>query len=100
MLDARRKKLTTGCWMFPPRPPVFILLGRYGDIIQLLPCFKAIYDRTKLKPVVISSKHYGNVFKGVSYVEPILIQAHWYMGVPDARKMAEAQFGGGIVPQW
>lgn len=88
------------CWLFPKRPPVFVLLGRFGDIIQLLPCFKAIHDRTGTKPIVISSHDYGNVFEGVSYVEARTIRAHWYMGVPTARDIADSEFGGGIVPQW
>lgn len=88
------------CWMFSNPPPSFILLGRFGDIIQMLPCFKAVHDRTNTKPVIVSSLQYGSILDGVSYVEPYLIRQHWYMGVPAARVLAEAQFGGAVVPQW
>lgn len=39
--------------MLPQSPPIFVLGGRYGDIIQLLGCFKKIHDCTHQKPIVI-----------------------------------------------
>jgi len=86
--------------MLPERPPCFVLLGRFGDAIQLLPAFKAIYERTGFKPVVIVSQDYQSIYEGVSYVEPFPIRAGWWEGVPTARKIAEARFGGGTVLPW
>jgi len=86
--------------MLPERPPCFVLLGRYGDGIQLLPAFKAIRERTGYKPVVIVSQDYASLYEGVSYVEPFPIRAGWWEGVPIARQIAEARFGGGTVVQW
>lgn len=80
--------------------PCFIQLGRYGDIILLLPAFKAIYDRIGLKPRVIVCTQYKSVLDGVSYVEPIPVDYEWWSGIPSARLLAESMYGGGIVPQW
>lgn len=80
--------------------PAIILLGRFGDIIQCLPGFKAIYDRTGSEPICFVSTEYSNVYDGVSYVQPFLINSHWYQGVPFARDLARNHFGGAIVPQW
>lgn len=88
------------CWILPDRPPCLILLGRYGDLIQLLPAFKAVYDRTGMKPVVLVSTSYANVFEGVSYVERRPLQVGWWEGVPVARKIAEEAYGGGVCVQW
>lgn len=89
------------CWMCPAeQPPCFIVLGRYGDIIQLLPAFKAVHDRTGLKPIVMTSTHYMNVLDGVSYVTPHPIDKEWWSGVPFARQLASDLYGGGVVPQW
>ena len=82
------------------QPPCFIILGRYGDIIQLLPAFQAVHDRTGLKPVVITSTEYATVLDGVSYVQPFPVHWNWWEGVPAARQLAAEQFGGGIVCQW
>lgn len=87
------------CWALPKKPPVIVQLGRYGDLILLLPAFKLIYDRTGKKPIIIVSDEYASVLDGASYVTPHPIRAHWYMGMPKARQVAESM-GGGIVPQW
>jgi len=87
--------------MVPPeQPPCFIVLGRYGDVIQLLPAFKAVHDRTGVKPVVMISTHYADVLDGVRYVTPFPVHWDWWQGVPAARKLAAEQFGGGVVVQW
>lgn len=75
-------------------------MGRYGDIIQLLPAFKAIYDRTAVKPIVITATDYANIYDGVSYVTPFPVHWSWWEGVPQARRLASEKFGGGVVLQW
>ena len=88
------------CWMFPTIPPAYAIGGRNGDLIQLLPCWKAIHDRIRRKPVVICSQEYASVFDGVSYVEPHPINAHWWKGLPAMKALAEQLYGGGIVAQF
>ena len=68
-------------------PPCYIILGRYGDIIQCLPMFKAM-----VHPVVITSEEYGDIFEGVSYVEHIKILEDWQTGVAAAKAKAR-QYG-------
>jgi hypothetical protein len=82
------------------QPPCFIQLGRFGDIILLLPAFKLIFDRIGLKPRVIVSTQYKSVLNGISYVEPIPVDFDWWQGIPKARELAEQMYGGAIVPQW
>lgn len=84
----------------PNRPPCFILLGRHGDLIQMLPAFKAVFDRTGMKPVVLVSTEYANTLGGASYVAPHALQLHWYQGMPVARRIAEEGMGGGVCVQW
>lgn len=80
--------------------PGFVLLGRTGDLLIMLPAFKAIHDRTGLKPYCIVSHEYASIFDGVSYAEPISIREHWWKGMPVARKLARERFGSAIIPQW
>lgn len=89
------------CWMCEERqPPCFIQLGRFGDLILLFPAFKAIFDRTGFKPIVIVSAEYANVFDGITYATPFAVNWHWWQGIPNARRLAECEFGGAIIPQW
>lgn len=89
------------CWMLPPKRIVFIQLGRAGDLIILFPAFKAIHDRTGIKPVVLVSQEYANLFDGISYAVPWSLAVHWYGGVPEARRLAKEAYGEDpILPQW
>lgn len=89
------------CWMLerPAKPFVGILLGRNGDLIQMLPAWKAIYDRTGLKPIIMVSTEYAGVLEGVSYVEPYPLALTWWEGVPLARHLADGLFGGSTIMQ-
>lgn len=90
----------TQCWMNgQSKPPVMILPGKFGDIILMLPAFKAINERTGLKPKVIVSEPFASVFEGVSYVDPVTVSSHW-MDVPAAIQRSKALFGEPIIPQW
>lgn len=88
------------CWLIPRQAPVFCVLGRYGDLILLLPAFLEIYRRTGLKPIVIVSNEYASVLDGVSYVVPDVVKEGWWSGIPKARQMAERKYGRAIVPHW
>lgn len=81
--------------------PGWILLGRTGDLLIMFPAFKAIFDRTGLKPYCIVSNEYSSVFDGISYCEPIVLREHWWKGMTVARKVARERFGlNPIIPQW
>lgn len=88
------------CWMFQKNRPCFVLLGRFGDLIQIFPCFKAIRDRTGQIPVVIVAKAYSSLFDGVSYAESYELTTGWWQGVPKARQVARALFGAAVFPRW
>lgn len=82
----------------------FIQLGRFGDLILLLPAFKAIHDRTGVPPVVVVSEEYASVLDGVTYVFPVPVACHWWQGMALARGIAE-QFAehltnAVVIPQW
>lgn len=68
--------------------PVFVQLGRFGDLIILLPAFLELYVRSGLKPRVIVSWEYASVLDGVSYVESTALPVNWYSGMPEARRFA------------
>jgi hypothetical protein len=58
---ANRSKLHKTC---------IVQLGKFGDLINVLPICKAIYDRDGKPPVLMVAKKYKTILDGVSYVEP------------------------------
>lgn len=97
LIDLLRKR--AGLAKYPDMSKPFIQLGRFGDIILLLPALKHLADVTGIPPKLIVSKDYASVLDGVSYVERITLPIHWYMGMPRARDYANNHFGGGTVLQ-
>jgi len=97
LIDLLRRKY--GVLEDPDTNLPFIQLGRFGDIILLLPALKHLADTTGIPPKLICSKDYASVLEGVSYVEPIPLPIHWYMGMPRAREYAQNNFGGARVLQ-
>lgn len=87
--------------MTETRPPVFVLGGRTGDIIQLLPCFKAILERTGAAPIVVTTTEYSGVFDGVSYARPVAVDGNWWGSVPLLKETAQRLARGGcVLPYW
>jgi hypothetical protein len=97
LIDLLRKR--AGLVDYPQVEKPFIQLGRFGDIILLLPALRYLYRCTGKKPRLIVAKDYASVLEGVSYVEPIPLPIHWYMGMPKAREYAQQHFGGATVLQ-
>jgi glycosyltransferase involved in cell wall biosynthesis len=44
-----------------------VQLGRYGDLLNILPIAKDIYDRTKERPVILVASEFADLLTGVSY---------------------------------
>lgn len=89
------------CWMFQCAPPIcFVHLGKFGDIMIMLPAFKAVADETGIPPICIVSKDFSSIFDGVSYVQPWVMDLHWWKGVGAARKAAESIGLKPIVVKW
>lgn len=82
------------------RPLVFVHTGKYGDLIILLPAWKHIFDETGIRPIVVTSREFGNIFEGVSYVNYIQLEVSWWKELGLARKYAESKFGWCITPKW
>lgn len=58
-------------------------------MVLLLPAFKEWADRTGQPTIVVTSKQFGSVLEGVSYVEPVLVDYNWHNDA--GRILAEAQ---------
>lgn len=78
----------------------FVVLGKFGDIISLLPAFKKSFTATGRRPVVMVNEQYQSALGGVSYVEPWTVTHDWPSGTVAARNEAESRFSNVIVPQF
>lgn len=81
------------------KPPTFIQLGRFGDLILLLPAFKEWRDRTGYPTPVITTVQFGSVLEGASYVQATLMDMHWYHDLKRIISMARAHNPQVIVTQ-
>lgn len=86
--------------MLQSRDVCFVHLGKFGDIILMLPAFKAVADELGKPPICVVSKDYASLFDGVSYVQPWVVPLHWWRGVGEARKMVESHGANPIVVKW
>lgn len=80
-------------------PRTYIQLGRLGDIILLMPAMKWIFENEGVRPRLIVSDENASVMEGVSYVEPVSLNVHWWYGMKEARAYADKHFGGATVIQ-
>lgn len=86
--------------MFRDSEVCFVHLGKYGDIMIMLPAFKAVADELGKPVICVVSKEFSGLLDGVSYVTPWEVDFHWWKGVKQARKMAEKAGFKPIVPKW
>ncbi len=68
----------------------FVQLGRYGDIINVLPLLKAESEKGPVRLVV--AKNYADLLDGVSYVEPAVWNGP-FEKLPEALAWARGEFG-------
>jgi len=71
--------------------PIYVLLGKTGDIIGLLPALRLISIEQNAPVRLMVAKDYADVLDGVSYVEPIVFDGDWMDlkgGVAAATKLA------------
>ena len=87
------------CWM-EENPTVWCHLAKYGDIMIMLPAWKAIYDATLVKPVVMVAEEFSNIFEGVSYVTPWPVKLVWWRDSYIAVKEAIKRYGHCYVPKF
>lgn len=87
------------CFLLGDQPRVFIQLGRYGDLILLLPAFLRMRQLTGVNPIVMVSTEFQTVLDGASYVTPLAVHWDWYGGMPNARRLAQELYGGATILQ-
>lgn len=88
------------CWMAPDSPLCFAQLGKYGDVMIILPGFKAIYDETGVPPVCIVAQQFADIFDGISYAEPIPVKLNWWKELGVAVAIGKSRFGHCIAPKY
>jgi hypothetical protein len=71
--------LTTKC---------YLLLGRYGDILNALPIFKHLYDVSKVKPNVIISKEFSDAANWVTYWNTEIYDGAFDLTLPAVKKLS------------
>lgn len=100
LMDRLRERMTSGSGgqtngKLPMK--AFVQLGRFGDIINLLPVLRAEASAGR-KPAVVVSKRFASVFDGVSYVSPVPVD----LGEFDLRQgieYAKSKFEEVVVSQ-
>lgn len=89
------------CWMTGQREICFVHLGKYGDLMIMMPAFRAVAEQLGKPPICIVSTDYASIFDGVSYVKTWPMKLHWWKGVGEARKAAiKAGFDPIVVKWW
>lgn len=77
-----------GLQPFPPdlitHPPAFVQLGRSGDLLLLMPAWRAWAELTGAPIRVVSTRQFGTVLDGASYIKPTLLYIDWHAGIRDA----------------
>lgn len=86
--------------MLDTKSNCYVHMGRFGDIMILLPGWKREYDTTGRKPVVMVSEEFASIFDGVSYVQPWPVRLQFCAQARKAKAMAEAQYANVIFPRW
>jgi len=76
---------------------VFIQLGRAGDLLILLPCWRKIAETTGEPVTVVVAREFAELLRGVTYVKPDIVNVHWYGGIPQATLMARLKYPQGFT---
>ena len=83
-----------------PKGKCYVHLGRFGDLMILMPGWR-MESLSTGKPVdVVCSTEFSNLFDGCSYVKPHHQNFNWLKGVEQARRWAATKFHKVIVPKW
>jgi hypothetical protein len=87
-----------------PRPDqtCMVQLGRFGDLMIMLPALKHIFDTDGVKPMLMTCREFADILDGVSYVEPwVLDGISWISGLRTAYEGArQYTFKNVIVPKY
>lgn len=80
--------------------PIICQLGRYGDLIVILPALKAMAERYRKPITVVVSQEFSGLLDGVSYVKPWVVPFNWWEGTSKAKQIASKECSNVIVPQF
>lgn len=91
-----------GCYLTKSTEPVcFVHLGRFGDLMILLPACLHLYQTTGIKPVIAVAGQFSTLLDGVSYVTPWVIPgANWVTHSRQVYDEAVKHFSDVRVPKW
>jgi hypothetical protein len=56
---------------------IFVQLGRYGDILNILPALHSHHVVTGEKPGLVVSREFAGIFSGITYATPHLYPGHF-----------------------
>jgi len=88
------------CFLVPPGPSVFVQLGRYGDIMIMLPALWAMREQLGQRQILMVAREFADVLDGVSYVEPWVVDLDWLKGVVEAQELASSVSDVVVFPKW
>jgi hypothetical protein len=72
--------------------PIFVSLGRAGDVLNCLPLARLHFDQTGEKPYFHTASAYADLLDGVSYVDPVIYPGEFSSGILalyQARQLSE-----------
>ncbi|MFA6240082.1 MAG: DUF5672 family protein [Candidatus Hydrogenedentales bacterium] len=81
----------------PKTSLAIVELGRFGDIINILPICKLLHDQGS-KPTIVVSKPFASLLDGVSYVDVFPVSTD-YSDIEAAMVVAKRQFGRVVQAQ-
>ena len=76
----------------------YCVLGKYGDILTVLPLLLFEYQKTGIKPHVVVSGQFADILEGVTYVEPVIYDGG-FGDIRGAVKFAKQRFSKVIILQ-
>lgn len=89
------------CHSLPKEPLCLVHLGRFGDIMIMLPAMRQTFLDTGVKPVMSVCSEFAGILDGVSYVEPWAQPGvHWVTGTRSVYDEALKHFADVRVPKW
>lgn len=93
-------------WISFKQAPIFtvsrkcyVLLSKFGDVIQSLPIIEREFKKTNKKPDVVTSEKFASVFEGISYVNKVIIFKGKWSDLHGAIKFAKTMFSDVTVLQ-
>lgn len=93
LINLLRKRMNIPTKPFPREDgEAFFQMGRYGDLILLLPAFQEWARVTGHPTIVVTSNEFGTVFDGVSYVHAVKLPHNWHLEAGLALKYAQKSY--------